>query len=98
MDRRVEWSDKALEAFKAIIFYYKQNDSRQAALKFQNVVFKKIEQLKQQPLIGTKSPLFKTIRKIRIDTHRQMAYRVKGRTLYISNFWDNRRNPDDKPF
>lgn len=63
MDRRVEWSDKSIEAFQAIIFYYKKNDSRQAALKFQNLVFKKIEQLKQQPFIGTKSPCLKLLEK-----------------------------------
>ena len=98
MDRRVEWSDKALDAFKDIILYYKLKDSRQAALNFQSLVFKKIEQLKEQPLIGAKSPKFKTVRKIQIDGHRQMAYRVHGKTIYISNFWDTRRNPNDKPF
>jgi hypothetical protein len=54
--------------------------------------------LKKYPTIGRASKIFKTIRLINIDKNRQMAYRVKGKTLYICNFWDMRQNPLNRPF
>jgi hypothetical protein len=38
------------------------------------------------------------MRMINIDDNRQMAYRTKGKTLYICNFWDMRRDIKNRPF
>lgn len=98
MVKRIEWTDTAVGKYKAIIFYYKEQDARKAAEKFQKAVHKKIMQLEQQPFVGRESRKFKTIRLINIDAYRQMAYRLNGTTLYISNFWDMRQNPKNRPF
>ena len=34
----------------------------------------------------------------KVDNFRQMAYRVHGTTLFISDFWDTRRNPNKRRF
>ena len=55
-------------------------------------------QLEQQPYSGRQSPKLKTVRLVNIDAHRQMAYRIHGTTLFITNFWDMRQNPKKRPF
>ena len=98
MVTRVEWTDTAVNRYREVIFYYKQKDALQAALQFEQDVFSKINRLKQHPSIGRKSKIFKTMRLINVDDKRQMAYRLKGKTLYICHFWDVRQNPLNRPF
>jgi plasmid stabilization system protein ParE len=98
MVKRIEWTDTGVRKYRDIIFYYKQQDARKAAEHFQKAVNKKITQLEQQPYTGRQSSKLKTIRLINIDAYRQMAYRIHGTTLFISNFWDMRQNPKKRPF
>ncbi len=98
MVKRVEWTQTAIRHYREIIFYYKNNEATQAAYKFEEAIFKKITQLMEQPLIGRPTRKFKTVRLIKIDAKRQMTYRVKGKTLFITNFWDTRRDPNQRPF
>ncbi len=94
----IKWTATAFNRYREIIFYFKQNGATQAALQFENDVFSKIDRLKKYPTIGRASKAFKTVRLINIDKNTQMAYRVKGKTLYICNFWDMRQNPMNRPF
>ena len=98
MVTRVEWTDTALNRYREIIFFYIQHDAKKAAIQFEKDVFSKIDRLKEYPNIGRQSKKFKTVRLINIDAKRQMAYRVKGKTMYISNFWDMRQDPKNRPF
>ena len=98
MVKRIEWTDTAVRKYRDIIFYYKQQDARKAAEHFQKAVNKKIMLLEEQPYIGRQSQKLKTIRLLNIDAYRQMAYRIHGTTLFISNFWDMRQNPKKRPF
>jgi plasmid stabilization system protein ParE len=98
MVTRVEWTDTAYNRYREFIFYFKQHEAKHAALQFESDVFSTIDRLKKYPTIGRASKIFKTIRLINIDKNRQMAYRVKGKTLYICNFWDMRQNPLNRPF
>lgn len=98
MVKRIEWTQTAIRHYREIIFYYKNNEATQAAYKFEDTVFKKIKRLTDQPLIGRPTRKFKTVRMIQIDANRQMTYRVKGKTLFITNFWDTRRDPNQRPF
>jgi plasmid stabilization system protein ParE len=98
MVKRIEWTDTAVRKYREIIFYYKKQDARKAAAHFQKAVNKKIMQLEQQPYSGRQSPKLKTVRLVNIDAHRQMAYRIHGTTLFITNFWDMRQNPKKRPF
>lgn len=98
MVKRIEWTLTAFGKYRDIILYYKQQDARKGAEFFQKAVKHKIEQLEKQPLIGRPSQKFKTMRIVNIDKNRQMAYRLNGTTLYISNFWDVRQNPKNRPF
>jgi plasmid stabilization system protein ParE len=98
MVKRIVWTDTAVSKYRAIIFYYKLQDARKSAELFQKAVNKKIRQLEQQPYIGRETKKFKTMRLLNIDKYRQMAYRVNGSTLFISNFWDMRQDPIKRPF
>ena len=98
MVKRVIWTQTAIRHYRDIIFYYKNNDAQQAAIKFEDAVFKKIERLTEHPLIGRPTRKFKTMRLIKVDDNRQMTYRIKGTTLFITNFWDTRRDPNQRPF
>ena len=98
MVKRIIWTETAKDNYRDVIFYYKNNDAKQAAMKFETAVFKKIDRLIEQPLIGRPSLKYKTVRMIKVDNFRQMAYRVHGTTLFISDFWDTRRNPNKRRF
>ena len=82
MVKRVVWTQTAIRHYREIIFYYRNNDAIQAAYKFEDAVFKRIERLIEQPLIGRPTKKYKTVRSINVDKHRQMTYRVVGKTLF----------------
>jgi plasmid stabilization system protein ParE len=98
MVKRIEWTDTAVRKYRDIILYYKAQDARKAGERFQKAIRDKITKLEQQPYIGRESQKFKTMRLINVDAYRQMAYRIHGTTLFISNFWDMRQNPRKRPF
>ena len=98
MVKRVIWTQTAKDSYRDVIFYYINNDAKQAAIKFEVAVLKRIDRLIEQPLIGRPSRKYKTVRLIKVDNYRQMTYRVHGNTLFISDFWDTRRNPDQRPY
>ena len=98
MDRRVEWTETAIREYRAVIFYYKNQAARMAAKRFESDVFRKIKQVTKNPESGRLSKKFKTVRLINVDKYRQMSYRVKGRVLYVTNFYDMRRDPNQRPF
>lgn len=44
--------------------------------------------------MGRPTKKTKTVRQINIDKYRKMYYRIEGRTLIISDFFDVRQDPD----
>lgn len=98
MVHKVTFTKTADKAFYEIALFLEENASRAVAVKFADKVDFTIEKLIKQPYIGRPSSKAKTVRKIVVYKYVQMMYRVVGRTLVISNFFDTRQHPGKSKF
>ena len=98
MVQKVIFTKTADRAFYGIASFLEENASELAAQKFAEKVNATIEKLKKQPFIGRPSHKAKTVRRILITKHVQMMYRVVGKTLVISDFFDTRQHPSKSKF
>ena len=94
MVQKIIWNKTAQRSFDQIMNYLHDEISRQTAEKFFHLVYHRIGQLTNQPYIGRPAQKTKTVRQINIDKYRKMYYRIEGRTLIISDFFDIRQDPE----
>jgi plasmid stabilization system protein ParE len=94
MVQKIIWNKTAQRSFDQIMNYLQDEISRNTAEKFFHLVYHRVGQLTNQPYIGRPTKKTKTVRQINIDKHRKMYYRIEGRTLIISDFFDVRQDPD----
>jgi plasmid stabilization system protein ParE len=94
----VIWTKKAQKEFDAILTYLEREASEQAAENFYQIVGEKLNRLEKYPESGRLVEIQRQIRVVNLDKYRQMAYRFKGKFLYISHFYDMRQNPDKRPY
>jgi plasmid stabilization system protein ParE len=98
MVQKIIFTKTADRSFNDIASFLEENASLSSAEKFAERVDFKINRLIEQPFIGRPSTKAKTVRKILISKHIQMMYRVIGKTLIISDFFDTRQNPNKSRF
>ena len=98
MVQKIIFTKTADKTFNDIATFLEQNASLSSAEKFAEKVDCKIEKLTKQPFIGRPSSKAKTVRKILISKHIQMFYRVVGKTLIVSTFFDSRQHPNKSRF
>ena len=98
MVKKVKWNKSASQQLFKIITYLETEASHQAAENFAKTVFDKIELLRIQPFMGQATRNDKVKRRLHIDKHNVLLYRIKGRVLTISGFFDSRQHPDKKPY
>ena len=96
MARRVIWSPEALDDVKAIfVFWNEHNKSKVFSRKLRKLNSQETDLLKNHPLMGKKTSkpnvYVKVIKKF------LFFYEVNEKEIVIQSFWDERRNPDDKP-
>ena len=98
MVKKIIWNDSALRTFDNITSYLQDNYSLQAAYNFSELAYNKIDQITKYPTIGRPVPNTKTLQKINFGKHHQLYFRLKGRTLYICDFFDTRQDPTKRPY
>lgn len=98
MVQKVIFTKTADRAFYNIASFLEENASLLAAEKFAQKVDAQIEKLQHYPFIGRPSGKAKTVRRVFITKHVQMMYRVVGKTIIISDFFDTRQHPDKSKF
>lgn len=98
MVKKIIWRITADKSFDRIVFYLHENFSHQVAHDFAKIVYDKIDRLEKQPYIGPKVGGTKSVRYLNFGKHYQIFYRVDGRTLIISYFFDTRQDPNKRPF
>jgi hypothetical protein len=74
------------------------NFSLQSAQNFAATVYKKIDYIVKYPFVGRKVKGTKSLKMLNIGKHHHIYFRVHGNTLYISDFFDSRQNPDKRPY
>ena len=98
MVEKIRWRKKALQFVRENAQYLEQEFSRQAADNFVDAVTKAIEKAAKNPETYRKSAKTKSVHYINIDKNRKMFYRLSGKTLIISAFFDSRQDPEKSPF
>jgi plasmid stabilization system protein ParE len=94
----VIWTKKAQKEFDAMLTYLERKASEKAAENFYNTVGEKLTRLEKYPESGRLVEIQRQVRVVNLDKYRQMVYRIKGKSLYISHFFDTRQNPDKRPY
>jgi plasmid stabilization system protein ParE len=98
MVTQIKWRKKALSQIKETAAYLETQFSIPTANNFVDSVLKTVEKVSKTPKSYRKAPKSKSVYFVAIDKNRQMFYRVEGKTLIISAFFDTRQNPNKRPF
>lgn len=98
MVKEVIWNKEASQRFDKMIEYLESEGAIQAASNLISKIFDRIEVLKKYPEIGKPVSKKSSVRYARIDKHKIMFYRTQGKKLFISNFFDQRQDPNKKPY
>ena len=92
MVKKIIWTKTADKTFDDITSFLQDNSSLKAAENFATAVYTKIDVLFEQPYIGRPSQKAKTVRIVNVGKNIQLLYRIEGKTLIISDFFDTRQD------
>jgi plasmid stabilization system protein ParE len=98
MVEKIRWRKKAINYVRENAEYLEHEFSRQAADNFVDAITKAIGRVEKNPTSYRKAMKTKSVHVINIDKNRQMFYRITGKTLIISAFFDCRQDPQKRPF
>ncbi len=97
---KIIWTDKAMESYDQNFIICEELFGRRATQRFDDAVFKKVNQITKYPLSCSPEPLLSNysiqFRSCVVQKPVKMVYHYveETDTIYIDNFWDMRRNPD----
>lgn len=98
MALQIVWNKSATLNFDEIVHYLKNEISENTAAKFVENVDTLTKKLCKHPEIGRKSLKHKRVRQYRIDKYRKLYYRLSSSQLIVVFIFDERRNPNLKPY
>lgn len=90
-------TEPAKSGLKEIHDYYKENVSREIAAKIRSGIIKKLKSIKKNPLIGQEEELLKDLglgHRRRVEGNYKIIYRITGKTIYVTDIFDSRQNPE----
>jgi plasmid stabilization system protein ParE len=93
MTYQITWTDNAQEDLQQIIDYLNENWSQKDADLFSEKLLIRIDILIKSPLIGKKSDIFPSVRRIVITKHNSLFYSIEGDSIKILNIFDTRQYP-----
>jgi plasmid stabilization system protein ParE len=94
---KLKVTKRAKENFHAIRGYIEGNWGSKSADEFQTKIENFLDLLQDFPEIGTLEVKEKGIRGFTITKQTTIFYRIKGETIIILAFFDNRQDSDRKP-
>ncbi len=96
---KVIWTQTAQRVFDGIIEYLLEHGhSNSVAENFFLDAYSQIIKIGKHPTRGRKVPNTKNMRFVNFGKHYQIFYRMNGRTLHVSNFFDTRQDPAKRPY
>ena len=98
MVTKIIWNKAALRTFDEITTYLLDNYSLKSAQNLADLAYNKIDWVAKYPTSGRKVPKTKTLRMVNFGINHQLYYRVQGKTLFISDFWNTRQDPNKRPY
>jgi len=96
MALKIFWSKRASLKFDQIISYLVDGWGEKSAEQFITKVFDFLEILSEFPEIGSLENKEKNIRAFTIVKQVNIYYRIKGDSIILILFFDNRQNPQKK--
>jgi plasmid stabilization system protein ParE len=98
MVTKIIWNKAASRTFDDITTYMVDNASLQSAQNFAIAVYGKIDYIVKYPFVGRKVEGTKSLKMLNLGKYHHIYFRVRGNTLYISDFFDTRQNPNKRPY
>ncbi len=98
MVNKIVWTEKATNQVEEILLFLSQEISESTAVKFLETILKKIKSLENNSYEGRPVPNMRTIRFVLIGKYHRLYYRRNGLTLFITQIFDTRQNPNSKPY
>ncbi|NVK65230.1 MAG: type II toxin-antitoxin system RelE/ParE family toxin [Flavobacteriales bacterium] len=93
----IVWTEKADETFDEIVSWIEKRFTQKEVDNFVISTYEVLDNLKELPKSYPASETLKRVRKVVIHPHSSLYYRVQKKKIELLFFWDNRRNPKDKP-
>ncbi len=90
----VTWTTHAIEDYKKVITYLKDEWSVDITLGFIDKVQQRLDRLSVFPFSGIISKKDKSIRSIVLIKHNRLYYRIKDDKIEVLNIFDTRQNPE----
>jgi plasmid stabilization system protein ParE len=98
MVTKVIWNKAATRTFDDITTYMVDNFSLQSAQNFALSAYEKIDYITKYPFVGRKVQGTKSLKMLNFGKHYHIYFRVQGSTLFISDFFDSRQDPNKRPY
>ncbi len=98
MALKITWSKQADKKFDKIISYLLSEWGEMTTQYLIRRVYHLLDVLSEYPKLGTIENKEKEIRGFLIAKQITLFYRVKGHTIILLDFFDNRQNPEKKRF
>lgn len=94
----IKWSKRADKKFDKILEYLLTKWGERVTRNFVKKVYDFLDILSEYPEIGSVENKEKGIRGFTLIKQINIFYRVKGETIILLDFFDNRQNPNKKKF
>jgi toxin YoeB len=97
MAKQIVWTKQAQQDRKDILDYWPVNNRSNAySLKLNQLIKKAVNLIAAHPHIGRRTD----VQKIRVKLIRNylIFYEESKTKIFILTIWDNRRNPEEKPY
>ena len=98
MVNKIEWTLNAVNQVEGVLEFLTKEVSENASIKFLETVLSKVKSLENNTYEGRPVPNMRTVRFVIFEKHHRLYYRRHGRTLFITNVYDTRQNPDKRPY
>ncbi|GLR18256.1 type II toxin-antitoxin system RelE/ParE family toxin [Portibacter lacus] len=98
MALKIIWNKRALNNFNKILDYLEHSFGEQTAKSFVVRSYNIIEQLSENPNLGSLELKAKNIRGILISKHNRLFYRLTEEEIILLNFFDIRQKPKKKKY
>ncbi len=89
----IEWDDAAIDDFKNILQYLKEEWSENSVIKFEKVLEKKLFSISINPNSGEKTFRNSRIRKIVVTYQNTLYYQFNHDAIKILRIFDTRQHP-----
>ena len=95
---KIIWNKAASQTFDKITNYLVDEVSLTAAQNFATAIYDKIDYVAKYPFVGRSVKGTKSLKMLNVAKHYHLFFRVQGKTLFISDFFDSRQDPGKRPY